>query len=174
MDYMNKILFLTLLIVSFTILSSCGLFESNNISKHYQTFYIGPDTTQYFIHKLEHKSDISTFESDYTFRQFKDSLSQVTMNFTYSTQEPLKAGINIVIADLVLNDLQRLFFELKNSGYIYRYSVNLSVEEFYSIFDAELSNVIIKSDNYSDILYETRKSHRKRKLISDKLLVLFK
>jgi len=142
-----------------TSLTSCITFKRNaskGSNSNYETFYINDSTMQYFIKPIEFINQNQVF-IDFTFRKTKLTFSDVTMNFTFISQNKR----NIEKLDLICSKIRysiaikkMMYKETKNNKFIYRYNTIISFNELNDfLLSAE---PIIEIDN--EIMKSTKKT----------------
>jgi len=146
-----KFIILCLFIANFI---SCVTFKRNatkSSNTNYETFYVNDSTMQYFIKPIGFINNNEVLV-DFTFRKTKSEFSEVTMNFSYLSQN--KSNIEKLV--LICGNIRysypikkTIYKETKNSKFIYRYNAIINFTDLHDFFlsadhSIEINNEILK------------------------------
>lgn len=130
-----------ILFILFTVLfTTCRGFKSKATKGgkgYYTSFFIGQDTTQYFIEPIMFTKK-EKIEVDFTFRKLKNKFSPVTMNFSVFRKDNIQIDSIYFVANGEKQSLDKkkiLFKEKVKKYYKYRYSLQIPykiLEDFFS------------------------------------------
>jgi len=130
---------------------------STKSGKHYfETFYVGAEGTQYFIRPLlfENHEASNVLALDITFRYKDEIRDSAVINFSIKSLEIFKSVDSLKITnslmDIKSDNIDLLFNEKFNKGFVSRFTTKVPLDKMKNIFD---------NDEWELIIYNTTKSN---------------
>lgn len=141
----------------------------------YESFYIGPDESQYFIKPLEINNAVGDeLMMDFTFRTYPDSISSVTLNHSLISEKAIGNIDSIRFANdaksFTSTHTHRLYIEEKGSRFHLRSSSEIDyggLREFLSDTDTRIT-IFHMGD--STEFHPTEQLLKQRQLLFDKFI----
>lgn len=166
----TKYLLLFVFTALFISCSSVKQSTSKPTSKHFETFFIGNGTTQYFIRPLtfERKVDKQRLEIDFTFRS-NPSVSKeekVNINFSIYKNTTDRNEKFFILGkdetDSIKKEVTILFSEKTKKGYLHRYNTTVLLKDLQEIFKQSNWELILENEDKTKDTYVLSKKSKKQ------------
>lgn len=149
-------------------------------SSDYESFFLGVDKNQYFIHPQKYSSENAEIQIDFTFRDYNFKDSATTVNFTITSSERIMK-VDSLIFDigkelLRAKNLKKLFYQKDKKAHKIRTTSEIGGMDLSEIFKAQKSTISIFANNKRIQFIESKKSNKVRMrvyshLLKDQLLI---
>ncbi len=130
----------------------------------YESFFLGADKNQYFIHPLKYSSENAEMQIDFTFRDYNFNDSATIANFTMTSEERI-IKVDSLIFDtqnklIAAKKLEKLYYEKDKKEHEIRTTSKLDGTEFTEILKAPNSTIYVFANNKREYFYQAKKAIR--------------
>jgi len=146
----------------------------------YESFFLGADKNQYFIHPLKYNSENAELQIDFTFRDYSFKDSATIVNFTITSVERIiKVDSLIFETDnktIEAKNLIKLYYEKDKKEHDIRTTSEINGMDLSEILKAQKSIIHIFANNKKTAFMPGKKSNKVRMrvyshLLKDQLLI---
>lgn len=178
---MNKALIKCLYLSSIILLVSCFAVKpttSKYGGKHYETFFVGDEGTQYFIKPIsfENRQSNEKLICDITFRYNTQLIDSAVINFSVVGPKIYKSMDMLLISSgsgtVKSDDVRYLFSEPSGDGYSSRFSSKIAMTDLFPVINTESWHTEILHKEVKTAFMPVSKTLKVQKELHDRLLVI--
>lgn len=172
---MHKIL--SLLALSF-LLHSCSMFRASSkksAKKHYESFFVGEQGTQYFIKPINFQDSLSeeNLSLDFTFRYYNQIKDSVIINFDLKGKSIYKQLEEVNFSNkniqLSVKPIQLLFNEKHKKDFRSRHTMKIALKDLKNMYEDPNWKISILNSNQWKNYFPTKKTKRIVNIINQDL-----
>lgn len=150
---------------------------SKGAKTDFETFFVGEQGTQYFIHPLEFKSEESELELDITLRYKDEIKDSATINFSILSAVVVKKVDSIFVSSektkVQIQHASLLFNEKKKKLITSRFTGKVALKDVTELFKSAPWKVSLKSSALDEEYDSKRKANRVIKRLQETVFVIF-